>query len=118
TTYRIDPETPIPNPYQGLWILSYIDGSSEPLLGGGLVVTEDDVYELSSAPGQFEMIGAAVPEEELEDGPEGDEDEDEDEDDFDALLSSLGVTCAADDFSTTVCIMAIPAESPVHQIGS
>jgi uracil-DNA glycosylase len=58
-------ESALPNPLQRLWIVSYIDPThpDQQLDGGGLVVpTDGEVYEISSAPGGEELLGAQVPE--------------------------------------------------------
>lgn len=137
----VDPDTLLPNVWQGLWIVSYVGRQGEHLDGGGLVVSKDDVRWLSSNPGDDAWIGAAVP---------GEEDDEEDDDESEAALDSfdedrefsalttlfdisqadvdaaetpfmkafLGdvlrqkqIRASADVADDSVCVMAIPADS-------
>lgn len=65
-------DSALPNPRQSLWIVGYRDPQHPDVVldGGGLVVVPSTgpVYEISSVPGQPELIGVEVPED-LKDAP-------------------------------------------------
>lgn len=64
TRLVVDEDSALPNPRLSLWVVSYIDPQNpdETLTGGGLVVpSRGPVYDLSSAPGQPEMVGVVHP---------------------------------------------------------
>jgi hypothetical protein len=78
----VDPASLVPNPLQGLWIVSFASPAGESLDGGGIYVDADGAHYLSSDPGASELIGALF------------EDEDEDPGDaaeIDALIEQTGV---------------------------
>jgi 2'-5' RNA ligase len=122
---RVDPFSLVPNPLQGLWIVSFDSPTGESLDGGGIVVDADGARYLSSDPGAAELIGALLPEDDEDPGDEVEIEALLDEhggggEEFDALIQTFGVGQFApgDDFSETVCIMAVPTEDdPVHGIG-
>lgn len=64
SAYVADANTALPNGLQDLWVVSYYDPAHPDVVlsGGGLVVSSaGEVYPLSSAPGQSEMIGVQFP---------------------------------------------------------
>lgn len=64
SSYVADTETALPNGIHDLWIISYYDPASPDvtLCGGGLAVTAaGEVSEVSSSPGETEMIGVQIP---------------------------------------------------------
>lgn len=64
--FQVNPDTLVPNPMQGLWIVSFESPTGESLDGGGIVVDEDGARYLTSAPDAIEYIGALFPDEEDE----------------------------------------------------
>lgn len=60
---RIDRKSALANPLQNLWILSYIDEAhpDDVLLGGGRVVSANEVREIGSDPSAPEYTGVVWP---------------------------------------------------------
>lgn len=87
--FYADPRLSIPNPFMGLWIISYADAQGSEREGGGLVVTADKVYEAHSTLDADEYQGAVFPDE--EDEPDIDESE------ISAVLAVYGKPTLLDD---------------------
>jgi hypothetical protein len=80
--YQVAQDGILPNPLQGLWIISYTTAQGADLQGGGLAVTADEVREVSSTLDAEEYIGVAWP---------------EDGDEIDAVLEAFAGETLADD---------------------
>jgi 2'-5' RNA ligase len=121
---QVNPRSLVPNPLQGLWIVSYESPTGESLDGGGIFVDGDGAHWLSSDPGAPELIGAMFEDEDEDPSDEMEIEallEEHDDAEMAALIQTFGVGEFGppnQDFDETVCIMAIPAkDDPVHGIG-
>jgi 2'-5' RNA ligase len=104
--FAVDRESPMPNPFQGLWIVAYTGPHGEPLDGAVLAVTADEVRGMDSSPMAEELVGAQYPP------------DDEEYDDEPVTASAGQFGPPGEDFDDTVCIMAVPAaDDPIHDIG-
>jgi 2'-5' RNA ligase len=114
--FTVDPASLVPNPLQGLWIVSFSAPDGARLDGGGIAVDASGARYLTSAPSAPEYVGALF---------EEDEDDPSDEAEIEALLETepeikgalarfgsapRGTFAPGDDYDETVCIMAIPAD--------
>jgi hypothetical protein len=120
--FTVDPFSLVPNPLQGLWIVGFSSPTGESLDGGGICVDEDGARYLTSAPSAIEYVGALFPE--VDEDPADEPEIEALLDDFDegtrsefaAVVQQFGPP--GEDFSETVCIMAVPSGAdPVHGIG-